>query len=272
MGDGDQPSRDAVYKQSPPENQGSQTISQDLSSLPDAVSRKRSTGDEDGGRDHRRSDDSTSEHEELKQADSLPHADTNTDEIRSWLGGINFDVHGAGVEARMLTCGQSTIAVFDRLSGRDSFQTASPLVGILKTQLQDVTGFAAKRTSLQGIEQTLRSQGPGSHTVVFVAWRSPNDEPSAHTFNAFYDGEKRHALDGQDAAVQEWPPTSTSAITQRSSGVSTRQRIQFHHWTVSASARAFALRILPLDLVGPQAQGCHTRNRRRRGLGWILTR
>jgi hypothetical protein len=141
---------------------------------------------------------------EMRSSAKAEELKTNIAAIRAWLKDVNN--HATNVQERKLNCGQTTIAVFDRLSGRDSFQTASPLAGILKTQLQDVTGFAPQRTSLQGIEQILRSQGSGAHAVVFVARRGPDNAASSHTFNAFFDGKDVYAIDGQDASIQKWPP------------------------------------------------------------------
>ncbi|WP_445161742.1 WXG100-like domain-containing protein [Mycobacterium sp. Dal123C01] len=136
----------------------------------------------------------------------LPRVETTIEQIRPWLSQINVDVHGGDSRSRMFNCGQATIAVFDRLSGRAGFQTAAPLEGIWKNQLQGVTGFAPHRSSLEGIEALLRGQGSGAHAVVFVARRGPNGKSSAHAFNAFFDGAEVYALDGRDNSIQPWPP------------------------------------------------------------------
>ncbi len=149
----------------------------------------------------------SAEHSKLSSTNLLPRAETTIEQIRPWLSQINVDVHGGETRSRMFNCGQATIAVFDRLSGRAGFQTAPPFKeGILKAQLEEVTGFAAHRASLEGIEAVLRDQGSGAHAVVFVARRGPNGKSSAHAFNAFFDGAEVYALDGRDNSIQHWPP------------------------------------------------------------------
>src|SRR5262249_49369887 len=118
-------SHDGDPGQVPPEKPDSPTVSRDSSSRPDENDPDQHIpdADADASKQHGHGEDSSVEHEELKHAASLPHADTDIDHIRSWLGAVNFDVHDTHIEDRMLNCGQTTIAVFDRLSGRDGFQT-----------------------------------------------------------------------------------------------------------------------------------------------------
>ncbi len=61
--------------------------------------------------------------------------------------------------------------------------------------------------SVDSIEEYLRNQGPGSHLIVGInRGPAPNGCPqSGHWFNAFYDGENFHTIDGQSGEILEWP-------------------------------------------------------------------
>jgi hypothetical protein len=53
------------------------------------------------------------------------------------------------------------------------------------------------------IEQYLVSQGPGAHTVVGV---DRANGFAGHWFNAYYDGSRVYAVDGQTGQIAGWPP------------------------------------------------------------------
>src|SRR5262249_55274852 len=106
-------------------------------------------------------------------------------------------------------CGQTALAVFDRLSGRPSFQRAG-----LDSMSADGMAAAIDRPFVESdpdrIAEALIRSGRGSHTVVHVVRGMVNDDPatatSAHTFNAYFDGTNVYALDGQVGRIELWPP------------------------------------------------------------------
>jgi hypothetical protein len=131
------------------------------------------------------------------------------DAIQSWLSEINRDRSRPHRAAREENCGQTALAVFDRLAGRDSFQRAG-----LDSMTADGMAAAIGRPFVQSdpdrIAEALIRSGRGSHTVVHVVRGMVGDDPatatSAHTFNAYYDGSTVYTLDGQVGRIENWPP------------------------------------------------------------------
>jgi hypothetical protein len=68
--------------------------------------------------------------------------------------------------------------------------------------MNEITGMEQMTMSPEGIQEYLIAQGPGSHGIVGI---DRADGPG-HWFNAYYDGERVVAIDGQTGEVNDWPP------------------------------------------------------------------
>ncbi|MEC4764349.1 NUDIX domain-containing protein, partial [Mycobacterium sherrisii] len=143
----------------------------------------------------------------------FPHSDSSIEEIREWIGDVNHDGDAAVAPEgpRLANCAPATIAVHDRLSGIPSFGRA--YVGDLldggrhnheltRDELGTATGLPFTRSTPDDIAGRLMAQGRGAHTVVAIRYRKGQQ----HSFNAFFDGEQVHALDGQHGTITPWPP------------------------------------------------------------------
>lgn len=131
-----------------------------------------------------------------------PWLPPSVDDIRQWLPDIN---HGPGMDpfdpARAVNCGQCALAVDQRLTG--ALPDASAGLGTLSIpEMEAATGLRQVPATPLEIEQYLINQGAGAHTVIGV----DRAGAAGHWFNAYYDGTKVYAVDGQTGDVVGWPP------------------------------------------------------------------
>lgn len=125
-------------------------------------------------------------------------------DINSWVGNINPNPHND--PRRKVNCGKCAAAVFQRLNGNS---TASAGLGTYSIQeMNRITGRTQTQMTPQQIEQYLRSQGAGSHVVVGVDRASG----AGHWFNAFFDGQDVHTIEGQGGCMNGWPPNYGNVI------------------------------------------------------------
>lgn len=105
-----------------------------------------------------------------------------------------------------VNCGSCAFAVDTRLSGGDDLVASKANIGS-DYAMEVATGKRCVYMSVDSIEEYLRNQGPGSHLIVGInRGPAPNGCPqSGHWFNAFYDGENFHTIDGQSGEILEWP-------------------------------------------------------------------
>lgn len=131
-----------------------------------------------------------------------PWLPPSVDDIGKWLPEIN---HGPGMDpfdpARAINCGQCAFAVDQRLAGITP--DASAGLGTLSVpEMEAATGLRQVPATPSEIEQYLINQGTGAHTVVGV----DRAGAAGHWFNAYYDGTKVYAVDGQTGQILGWPP------------------------------------------------------------------
>ncbi|OBF43318.1 hypothetical protein A5719_09535 [Mycolicibacterium peregrinum] len=131
-----------------------------------------------------------------------PWLPPSVDDIGQWLPDIN---HGPGMDpfdpARAINCGQCAFAVDQRLAGMTP--DASAGLGTLSVpEMEAATGLRQVPATPSEIEQYLINQGTGAHTVVGV----DRAGAAGHWFNAYYDGTKVYAVDGQTGQILGWPP------------------------------------------------------------------
>jgi hypothetical protein len=122
--------------------------------------------------------------------------------IQKWLGDINpnydpFDLTSAYDN----NCGSCAFAVEQRLDGNTDLAATAENIGTPK-EMNEVTGMEQVPMSPDEIQDYLISQGVGAHGIVGI---DRADGPG-HWFNAYYDGEKVVAIDGQTGEIQDWPP------------------------------------------------------------------
>lgn len=134
-------------------------------------------------------------------ADTAPETE-ETDDVSSWLGEINPNFDPYDVDSPYCNnCGSCAYAVAQRLDGDSEIAATDENIGTVE-EMNALTGMEQVSMSPEEIQEYLISQGPGSHGIVGV------DRVSGpgHWFNAYYDGEKVVAIDGQTGQVSDWPP------------------------------------------------------------------
>lgn len=124
------------------------------------------------------------------------------DDFSGWINDINpnydpFDYQSPYSK----NCGSCAFAVEQRLDGNTDIFATSENVGTIE-EMEKKTGMEQVSMSPEEIKEYLVSQGSGSHGIVGI------DRVSGpgHWFNAYYDGEKLVAIDGQTGEINDWPP------------------------------------------------------------------
>jgi hypothetical protein len=174
-----------------------------------------------------------------EQTSGFPRADLSDPElesieaIRGWLGRVNPNhVTTAGrdpnpdkdVAGRRENCGQTALVVFDRLSGRPSFQVAGRDT-IPVHLMSQASGLPQYNSTPERIYDLLSAAGQGAHTL--IAALSGGDgthlatATTAHYVNVYNDGHQIWVLDGQTGTTHSW----TEYITGHDST----------HWVISTS-------------------------------------
>ena len=125
------------------------------------------------------------------------------DDTQEWLGEINPNFDPFDWESPYNNnCGSCAFAVSQRLDGADSEIVASvDNIGTID-DMNALTGMEQVAMSPDEIKEYLISQGAGSHGIVGI----DRAEGPGHWFNAYYDGERVVAIDGQSGEVRDWPP------------------------------------------------------------------
>lgn len=68
------------------------------------------------------------------------------------------------------------------------------------------------------IEQMLVKGGPGSHAVIGVDWEAGG----GHWYNAYYDGDKVWAVDGQTGEISPWLGVDPGTVRNWDAGITTK--------------------------------------------------
>ncbi|MGE3412835.1 MAG: toxin glutamine deamidase domain-containing protein [Dehalococcoidia bacterium] len=121
-------------------------------------------------------------------------------EIEGWLGEINPGYTGDPYDPRSVNCGNCARAVYDRLQGGPSGPAGLGTLSI--SEMEAATGKRQVPMSPADIEAALIAAGPGSHAVIGIDRKGS----SGHWFNAYYDGNRVVAIDGQSGTISGWPP------------------------------------------------------------------
>jgi hypothetical protein len=127
-------------------------------------------------------------------------------DIRRWLVDIN-NAHALRWDAasdadRENNCGECAAAVFQRLSdGPSNVQAALGTRNF--DQMHAVTGLIQVTRTPGQIADRLIQRGAGAHTVIGV---NRGEGVDGHWLNAYYDGRRVYAIDGQSGTITTWPP------------------------------------------------------------------
>lgn len=127
-------------------------------------------------------------------------------EIQGWLTDVNPGYNGDPHDPRSNNCGQCAAAVFSRLSGLGSFVAGDWTLST--PEMEAWTGRRQDEMSPGEIERALRNKGPGAHAVIGV----DRSEGPGHWFNAYFDGNRVVAIDGQTGVIAPWPPDYGNVI------------------------------------------------------------
>ena len=124
------------------------------------------------------------------------------EDVSDWINDINPNYDPFDWQSPYSNnCGSCAFAVEQRLDGNTDISATSENIGTIE-EMNKITGMEQVAMSPDEIKDYLVSQGPGSHGIVGI------DRVSGpgHWFNAYYDGEKVVAMDGQTGEINDWPP------------------------------------------------------------------
>ena len=68
--------------------------------------------------------------------------------------------------------------------------------------MESITGLPQVKMTPEEIANELRAGGAGSHAVIGI----DRARQAGHWFNAYFDGDRVVAIDGQSGKVIDWPP------------------------------------------------------------------
>ena len=124
------------------------------------------------------------------------------EEISEWLSEINPNYDPFDWQSPYSNnCGSCAFAVEQRLNGNDTIVATSENIGTID-EMNKATDMEQVAMSPDEIRDYLIAQGPGSHGIVGI----DRIFGPGHWFNAYYDGEKVVAIDGQTGEINDWPP------------------------------------------------------------------
>ncbi len=134
----------------------------------------------------------------------------SVDAINGWIKDINPNYHSPfippGKNPYHVNCGSCAFAVESRFQGKTDAVASAQNIGT-DAGMEAATGKKCVYMSVNDIEKTLVSMGPGSHLICGINRHpTPFGKPQAgHWFNAYYDGNKVYTIDGQSGQIYDWP-------------------------------------------------------------------
>lgn len=130
-----------------------------------------------------------------------PRGTASVADIFEWVGEINPGYSGDPFDPRSSNCGLCAAAVFARLQGTDPTAIAGTNT-LSVDEMERITGRQQVATSPNDIRSLLVAAGPGAHAVIGI----DRAIGPGHWFNAYFDGERVVAIDGQTGEILDWPP------------------------------------------------------------------
>ena len=130
------------------------------------------------------------------------------EDISQWVSDVNpnydpFDYNSPYCN----NCGSCALAVEQKLSGMELTEASAENIGTIE-EMNNQSGMEQMKMDWPDIENYLKFEGPGSHGIVGI---DRVDGPG-HWFNAYYDGNKVVAIDGQTGTISDWPPDQYGSI------------------------------------------------------------
>ncbi len=98
-------------------------------------------------------------------------------------------------------CGSCSVSVHDGLEGNPVTPAGPSTLDI--PGMEAAIGRPQVTMQPDEIADELIAGGPGSHGVVGI----DRAHGPGHWFNAYYDGTRVHAVDGQTGQIIDWPPS-----------------------------------------------------------------
>jgi len=125
------------------------------------------------------------------------------DSVQNWISDINPNYDPFDYECPYNeNCGSCALAVWNRLNGGDTEMVASAENIGYNYQMEAITGMQQVEMSPDAIKDYLIEQGAGANGIVGI---DRADGPG-HWFNAYNDGGRIVAIDGQTGTIEDWPP------------------------------------------------------------------
>ncbi|MGY4645722.1 toxin glutamine deamidase domain-containing protein [Cellulomonas sp. URHB0016] len=120
--------------------------------------------------------------------------------IEEWIGDVNPGYTGDPFDPRSVNCGRCAESVQGVLHG-GPLKPAGPGTYSIE-EMEAITGLRQIEMTPEEIAEALSSGGAGSHAVVGI----DRAAGSGHWFNAYFDGDRVVAVDGQTGQILDWPP------------------------------------------------------------------
>ena len=143
-------------------------------------------------------------------SDNSGKSQNSLQNINGWLKDINPNYKSPFLPQRSnpyrINCGSCAFAVDARLNGNSNAMAGATNIGADR-EMEEATGKKCRYMPINEIEKHLINKGAGSHLIIGIN-RKPTpwgQGQSGHWFNAFYDGEKIHTIDGQTGEIYDWP-------------------------------------------------------------------
>lgn len=130
------------------------------------------------------------------------------EDISGWIKDINPNYDPFDADSPYSNnCGSCAFAIAQRLDGIEAITATSENIGTIQ-EMNKLTGMEQMSMTPDEIERYLIEKGPGTHGIVGI----DRDVGPGHWFNAYYDGHKVVAIDGQTGEINDWPPDYGNVI------------------------------------------------------------
>ena len=124
------------------------------------------------------------------------------EDIKRWVKEINPNFDEFDTESPYSNnCGSCAYSVFKRFNGDHTAVASSQNIPTI-AEMNAATGMVQKKMSPGDIQRYLLAKGKGANAIIGV----DRSMGAGHWFNAWCDGKKVYAIDGQTGTVSDWPP------------------------------------------------------------------
>lgn len=134
---------------------------------------------------------------ETSEVEEVPKVDN----IQEWLGDVNPNYNPDVDNEYSNNCGSCALATLKKFEGIDTAIASDKTLSI--EEMNKETGMEQVEMTPDTMQDYIIEQGAGKMYVVGIDRQPPL---AGHWFNAYYDGNKVVAIDGQTNKVHDWPP------------------------------------------------------------------